>query len=321
MGVDADAVTDTVGDNAGDAAEQDLTNADVTVTTVADVSTVSTVGTECENDDTCTGAGQTCNEDTGTCTCDTSKYVTSGNVCVEKTVVGAECEDAGCTGDKQVCTDEACACNADTLTAADDNGQCTVGKVGASCGDDSGVTCPSNMECTEDEECACEDGFRAATDDSRCVQDELRTWYFTLTIDVDFVDELADRTSDEFMDRQTELDTYCTTTLNMCGIYPTCEITILLFKEGSQIVTGQADMRGGLDETRKQVEDSIAEAPNNQLDGADVQAGRVSDINFDGCELEECAVGAGDCDDDSQCAGDLKCGVNNCVNTDDPLAD
>ena len=35
--------------------------------------------------------------------------------------------------------------------------------------------------------------------------------------------------------------------------------------------------------------------------------------DWDGCNDEECDEGEGDCDNDSQCAGDLICGKNNCL--------
>lgn len=58
------------------------------------------------------------------------------------------------------------------------------------------------------------------------------------------------------------------------------------------------------------------------LGDAEATSSSVSKTNFAACSAnDQCEVDKGDCDADTDCKGSLKCGVNNCPDTDDPLAD
>jgi len=318
--VDESAITDAVQTNAAAAKDQTLTKTGVDVSDVktSEIVATSKVGLDCSSDATvCTGAGQTCTE--GKCACDATKYATVGDVCEEKTAVGAACPNgaADCTGDNQVCTDEKCACDA-THAAAD--GQCTLGLVGAACEDATGCS-GDNIECASDsKECACVANYKSALDKS-CVEDKPQEWYFELTINKDWDEKLGDTTSDEFKARASTVETYCTVTLGMCGKFPDCEVKVVFFKSGSQTATVEAKMTGGEAETKQQVQNDIAKAPDNAIDGDAVAPGTVSLTNFDECAITKCAENKGDCDTDEQCEDGLKCGMNNCPAGSDPLAD
>ena len=47
----------------------------------------------------------------------------------------------------------------------------------------------------------------------------------------------------------------------------------------------------------------------------------LSETDWDKCKEEVCNEGEGDCDNDEECTGDLKCGVNNCGADQSPKAD
>merc|ERR1711970_848146 len=115
------------------------------------------------------------------------------------------------------------------------------------------------------------------------------------------------------MSLASDVETYCTTTLGMCGKFPDCDVKVVFFKEGTVTATVEAKMTGGEAETKQQVQNDIKKAPANNIEsGVTVAPGTVSQTNFDGCAIAKCAENKGDCDKDDQCMDGLKCGMNNC---------
>merc|ERR1719228_2961785 len=89
-------------------------------------------------------------------------------------------------------------------------------------------------------------------------------------------------------------DKACYSYDDCCSSYPYCDTLGI-----AKFCTNRAGKR-------KRSESLFEE--NNQFEGF----GSILDGNY--CKRSPCVLGQGDCDEDSECAGNLVCGLNNCRN-------
>merc|ERR1711935_26446 len=102
-----------------------------------------------------------------------------------------------------------------------------------------------------------------------------------------------------------------------------CTVTVISFSSGSTNINGQTTQVAG-DNNEENVQSEVVDAALQivALGNEVATSSSSSTTNFAKCTAEmACAAADGDCDTNDQCAGTLECGVNNCGEGFDPLAD
>jgi len=223
--------------------------------------------------------------------------------------------DADCaanTDGNTVCVNNVCTapvvCQTDADCAADTNGRTSCGLVA------NNPICIAPAACTTDADCAANtNGLTKCAAPSCTVATQ--QFFFQIVVDTPFDATLNDENDDRLGEVQEQLqDLICAGLLG-------CTVTVTGFDDGSTIVNGNAVVQEG--SNNDALLNNVRNQPIPALGAnARVTASSQSSTNFDLCtEDAPCTAGQGDCDNNNECAGDLECGINNCPEGEDPLAD